>query len=558
MIAPVAPPAFLAARIGKKAPTPAQRSRSVTEDVFRNEPAADFSQPAVRESMAAALTAARASLGQSYPLFIDGKDVAGRPAVASLNPARPAQVVGHACQATAEDLDAAVAAARVAFSTWREVRPEARAAYLVRAASALRGRIWEASALLVFEVGKPWDQANHDVTEAIDFLEYYAREMVRLGTPVELPSGPGEPESNRLFYEPRGVAAVIAPWNFPLAISCGMVSAAIVTGNCVVYKPSSLSPVTGYLLVDVFREAGLPPGVFNYVPCGGGSLGDRLVDHADVALIAFTGSREVGLRIGERAAKPQPGQRHMKKVITELGGKNAIIVDEGADVEGAVPRIVRSAFAFQGQKCSACSRVIALESVYDELLEKLVSAARTLRMGPPESYESDLGPVIDAAARARIMSYIDSPELSGRVVYRGEVPDSETSAGGFYVPVTIVGEVSSADRVAQDELFGPVLSVMRARDFDHALDLAVSTPYALTGGVFSSDPERLAKAVVRFRVGNLYLNRAITGAVVGRQPFGGFGLSGGGTKAGGSDYLPHFMNPRVLTERRLGTNRVLH
>ena len=330
--------------------------------------------------MTAALATVRASLGQTYPLFINGRDEPGRPTAASVNPARPAEVIGHACQATAEDLDAAVAAAGVAFSTWRETDPEARADYLLRAASALRGRAWQATALLVFEVGKQWDQSSHDVAEAIDFLEYYAREMVRLGTPVKYPPGPGE--SNQFFYEPRGVAAVIAPWNFPLAISCGMAAAAIVTGNCVVYKPSSLSPVTGHLLVDLFREAGLPPGVFNYVPCSGQGLGERLVDHADVALIAFTGSREVGLRINERAAKHQPGQRHIKKVITELGGKNAIIVDEDADIEAAVPRIVRSAFAFQGQKCSACSRVIALESVYDEVLEGLVSAVRSLKHRP--------------------------------------------------------------------------------------------------------------------------------------------------------------------------------
>ena len=521
----------------------------MTEDQFRNEPAADFSRPADRDSMAVALAAVRASFGRTYPLFIDGRDEPGRPTAVSLNPARPAEVIGHACQATAEDIDSAVAAARSAFSTWRETAPEARAGYLLRAAAALRSRVWEVTALVVFEVGKQWDQASHDVTEAIDFLEYYAREMVRLGRPVELPSGPGGRETNRFFYEPRGVAAIIAPWNFPLAISCGMASAAVVTGNCVVYKPSSLSPVAGHVLVDIFREAGLPPGVFNYVPCSGGGLGDRLVDHADVALIAFTGSREVGLRIGERAAKPQPGQSHIKKVISELGGKNAIIIDEGADTEGAVPRVVRSAFAFQGQKCSACSRVIALGAVYDEVLERLVSAVRSLTIGPPEIYGNEVGPLVEAAAQGRIMSYVDSPELAGRIAYRSDAPDVEVAAEGFYVPVTVVGDVTPTDRVAQGELFGPVLSVMRARDFDHALELAVSTPYALTGGVFSPDREHLAKAVIRFRVGNLYLNRAITGAVVGRQPFGGFGLSGGGTKAGGPDYLPHFMNPRVVTER---------
>ena len=289
--------------------------------------------------------------------------------------------------------------------------------------------------------------------------------------------------------------------------------------------------------------------MLNYVPCSGEGLGDRLVDNAGVALVAFTGSRDVGLRINQRAAVPQPGQRHIKKVITELGGKNAVIVDEGADLEDAVARIVRAAFTFQGQKCSACSRVIALGSVYDDLLAGLVEAAAKLRMGPPESLDNQVGPVIDAVARDRLMSYIDSPELAGRIAYRSELPGAAAAAAGFYAPVTIVADENSA--VAQDELFGPVLSVMRARDFDHALDLAASTPYALTGGVFSPSAERLELAVRRFRVGNLYLNRAITGAVVGRQPFGGFGLSGGGTKAGGPDYLPHFMNPRVVTERRL-------
>ena len=521
----------------------------MAEDVFRNEPAADFSQAADRESMTAALTTVRASLGQTYPLFINGRDEPGRPTAASINPARPAEVVGHACQATADDLDAAVAAARAAFSTWRETDPEARAAYLLRAASALRSRIWEATALLVFEVGKQWDQSSHDVTRGHRFPRVL---RARDGAPCDAGEtstrDPGSRVESALLRAERGRGRhrpLELPARHKLRDGRG--------GD----RHRQLRRLQTFQPVPRHR-----PPARGHLPRGGTaarrlqlralrrrSLGDRLVDHADVALIAFTGSREVGLRICERAAKPQPGQRHIKKVITELGGKNAIIVDEGADIEATVPRIVRSAFAFQGQKCSACSRVIVLESVYDEVLERLVSAVRSLRIGPPESYGNDVGPVVDAAAQARIMSYIDSPEVAGRIVYRSEVPDPEVAAGGFYVPVTIVGDVTPADRIAQDELFGPVLAVMRAKDFDHALDLAVSTPFALTGGVFSSSPEQLAKAVVRFRVGNLYLNRAITGAVVGRQPFGGFGLSGGGTKAGGPDYLPHFMNPRVVTER---------
>lgn len=527
----------------------------MSDDVFRNEVAPDLSQDANRESMEAALAEVRASFGQTYPLFIEGRDEAERPAAPSFNPARPAEIVGHACQATADDLEAAISAAKKAFPSWRATDPEVRASYLVKAASILRSRLWQSSALLVYEVGKQWEQSLHDATEAIDFLEYYAREMVRLAKPEILPAAAGE--SNRLIYQPRGVAVVIAPWNFPLAISCGMVSAAIVTGNCVVYKPSSLSPVTGHLLVDLFREVELPPGVFNYVPCGGGTLGDRLVDHPDVSLVAFTGSRDVGLRITERAAKFQPGQRHIKRVITELGGKNAIIVDQDADVDSAVPRIIRSAFTFQGQKCSACSRLIAVGSVYEELLERLVASMRSLRIGPPEICDNDVGPLVEAAARDRILSYIDAPDIVSRTVFRSDLPEEERTDGGFYVPVTIVGDVTPDDRIAQDELFGPVLAVMRANDFDQALDWAVSTPYALTGGVFSPNPENLRKAVAQFAVGNLYLNRAITGAVVGQQPFGGFGWSGEGTKAGGPDYLPHFMNQRMVTERHTGDFRIL-
>lgn len=527
----------------------------MSDDVFHNEVAPDLSQAVNRESMKAALATVRASFGQACPLFIDGRDEGDRPTAASFNPARPAEIVGHACQATADDLEAAISAAKNTFPSWRDTDPEVRASYLVKAASVLRSRLWQATALLVYEVGKQWEQSLHDVTEAIDFLEYYAREMVRLAKPRSLPAAAGE--SNRLMYHPRGVAVVIAPWNFPLAISCGMVSAAIVTGNCVVYKPSSLSPVTGHLLVDLFREVELPPGVFNYVPCGGGTLGDRLVDHPDVSVVAFTGSRDVGLRITERAAKLQPGQPHIKRVITELGGKNAIIIDEGADIDSAVPRIIRSAFSFQGQKCSACSRLIVLDGVYEEMLEKLVASTRSLRIGPPEAYEDEVGPLVEAAARDRILSYIDAPDIAGRIVFRSDLPNAEIAGGGYYVPVTIVRDVTPADRIAQDELFGPVLSVMRVKDFDQALDWVVSTPYALTGGVFSPNPENLRKAITRFAVGNLYLNRAITGAVVGQQPFGGFGWSGGGTKAGGPDYLPHFMNQRVVTERHTGDMRIL-
>jgi RHH-type proline utilization regulon transcriptional repressor/proline dehydrogenase/delta 1-pyrroline-5-carboxylate dehydrogenase len=393
----------------------------------------------------------------------------------------------------------------------------------------------------VLEIGKQWDQASADVAEAIDFLEYYARQMERLGRPQALPSPPGE--RNYSFYEPRGVAVVIAPWNFPLAISCGMVSAAIVTGNCVVYKPSPLTPIIGRHLVEAFSDARLPAGVFNYVPGRTEEIAEYLIDHPDVSTIAFTGSTEVGLRIVEKAASARPGQTFVKRVICEMGGKNAIIIDEDADLDEAIPAVLASAFGFQGQKCSSCSRVIVVESIYDAFVERLVGGARSLAVGPAEDPAFSLGPVADEKARSRILKYIEIGSNEGRVLYQGQVP-----AGGNYVPLTILGEIEPRHRVAQEEIFGPVLAVMRAKTFEEALDAANSTRYALTGGVFSRSPSRLEEARRRFRVGNLYLNRHITGALVWRQPFGGFRLSGLGTKAGGAEYLLHYMDPRVVTE----------
>ncbi|MCZ7663349.1 MAG: proline dehydrogenase family protein [Thermoleophilia bacterium] len=535
------PGAALLARTGVADSTVPEMDDTATNDSFCNEPIADFSRAGDRIRMLDALAVVRRSLGRTYPLHIDGRDVETGRMISSANPARPEEVIGYVGQGSAPDVDAAVRAAKKALPSWRDLGPRARADYLIRAAAAMRRRIWEFSAWQVLEVGKQWDLAHADVAEAIDFLEFYAREMVRLGVPVKLGLAPGE--LNLRFYDPKGVALVIAPWNFPLAISCGMVSAALVAGNSVVYKPSNLSAVVGRGLVDVFAEVGLPPGVFNYLPCSGGEVGDLLVDHPEVALIAFTGSLEVGQRIIERAAKARSGQTHFKKVITELGGKNAIIIDEDADLDEAVPHVLYSAFGFQGQKCSACSRVVVVDRIYDRFVERLVAGARSLRIGSAELPENDVGPVIDGSARERILRYIQSVEIADRILYASEVPP-----GGFYVPITIIGDVIPADAVAQDELFGPVLSVMRARSFDHALDVAGSTRFALTGGVFSRSPRNLRAATRAFRVGNLYLNRNITGALVGRQPFGGFGMSGGGTKAGGTDYLLHFMDPRIVTE----------
>ncbi|OHB24859.1 MAG: L-glutamate gamma-semialdehyde dehydrogenase [Desulfuromonadaceae bacterium GWC2_58_13] len=512
--------------------------------VFTNDPAVDFSVPAQRQAFQDAIARVRNQLGKTYPLFIDGKEVATADLIPSLNPAAPAEVIGTVCLAGAKEIDLAIAAAKRAFPNWRDTAPELRAQVLRKAAEAARKRIFELAAWQVLEAGKQWDQAYADVTEGIDFLGYYACEMIRLGVPRKLGRAPGE--DNRYGYEPRGVAAVISPWNFPLAISCGMAAAAIVTGNCVVFKPSGLTPVIGHELVELFTAAGLPPGVFNYVPGRGSEIGDLLVEHPDISLIAFTGSMEVGLRLAEKAARVHPGQRHVKRVVAEMGGKNAIIIDDDADLDEAVPHVLYSAFGYQGQKCSACSRVIVLDTIHDQFVERLVKAAKSLKIGPAEDPANFMGPVVDGSARNKVIDYIDLAQREGEVLYR-----SETPADGFYVPLTIVGGIRPEHRIAQEEVFGPLLAVMRASTFEQAIEWANSTRFALTGGVFSRSPAHLERARRDFRVGNLYLNRNCVGALVERQPFGGAAMSGLGTKAGGPDYLLHFMDPRTVTENTM-------
>jgi predicted delta-1-pyrroline-5-carboxylate dehydrogenase group 2 len=509
---------------------------------FANHPLADFSRHDQRDAFAAAIATARSRLGALYPLFINGRETRTDDLLPSVNPAKPSEELGQVCLAGSAQLNRAVAAAKAAFSTWRATSPRERAACLLRAAAITRGRAFELAAWQVLEIGKQWDQAQADVAEAIDFLEYYGREMIRLEIPRRLGNAAGE--LNLYLYEPRGVAAVIAPWNFPLAISMGMVSAALVTGNPVVFKPSSLTPIIGHHLVEIFAQAGLPAGVFNYLPARGSVVGDSLVDHPDISLIAFTGSLEVGLRIIERAARVHSGQSAIKRVIAEMGGKNAIIIDETADLDEAIPQILSSAFAFQGQKCSACSRVIVLESLYERFTEHLVEAAKKWRIGPAEDPGFQMGAVCEPAAQRRILEYARIGSQEGTLLYSSPIPTGE----GYWTPLTIIGDIEPQHRIAQEEIFGPVLAVMAARDFDQALQWANSTRFALTGGIFSRNPERLERARREFRVGNLYLNRKITGALVERQPFGGSGMSGLGSKAGGPDYLLHFMDPRVITE----------
>ena len=427
---------------------------------------------------------------------------------------------------------------------WRDTPAVERAACLTRAAEVARRRLVELSAWQTLEGGKQWQQAYLDVTEAIDFFDYYAGEMLRLAEPREMAHLPGE--TNVCLYEPKGVAAVIAPWNFPLAISAGMAAAAIVAGCPVVYKPSRLTPVVGHTLCQILREAGLPRGVFNCCPGRSRVMGDHLVEHPDVAVIAFTGSMEVGLRIVEKAGHTRPGQRQVKKVIAEMGGKNALIIDDDADLDEAIPALIYSAFGYQGQKCSACSRAIVLDAIYGRFIDRLVDAARSVAIGPAEDPANTMGPVIDASAQQTILEYAELARTEGTIAYASDVPDT-----GCYVPLTIVTGITPEHRLAQEEIFGPVLAVMRAKDFDQAIEWANSTRFALTGGLFSRSPGHIERARREFRVGNLYLNRTITGATVGRQPFGGFAMSGLGSKAGGPDYLLHFLDPRTLTENTL-------
>lgn len=516
---------------------------------FRNEPLADFSQESSRERMKDALRYVHGQMdadGRPAPLVIGGKRVTTGQTLESIDPSHSRRVVGRVCSATAEHARQAIVAAHEAFKTWRDVAPSARAGYLVSSADIMRRRRWELAAWEVFETGKPWREADGDVAEAIDYCDFYAREMVRLSEP-QSHNVPGE--NNVVHYEPRGVAAIIAPWNFPLAILCGMTAAAVVTGNTAIMKPAEQSPIIAAKLMEVFEEAGLPPGVVNFLPGVGEEVGPVLVEHRDVAIIAFTGSRAVGLEIQRKAGELRQGQHLIKRVITEMGGKNAVIVDDDADLDEAVHGVTASAFGYAGQKCSACSRVIVLSSIYDAFVPRLIEATRSLRIGPANEPGTFVGPVIDPASQKRIMETIERGKGEATLAYSADV--SELVAHGCFVPPTIFVDVPPGSALGQEEIFGPVLAVVRATDLTQALAIANGTPYALTGGLFSRSPVNVERVRREFRVGNLYINRKITGALVDRQPFGGFKLSGVGSKAGGTDYLQQFMWPRVTTENTL-------
>ncbi|WLD13445.1 L-glutamate gamma-semialdehyde dehydrogenase [Planctellipticum variicoloris] len=519
------------------------------EPPFVNEPHSDFSQPEVRKAMEAALDQVADQLGEEYSLVIGGKAIQNRQWITSRNPSRKAQIVGKVALGTVDDAIAAIDSARRAFPEWSRVEVHYRAEYLELMAREMRSRRYELAAWQVYECGKPWAEADAEVAEAIDFCLYYSQQVQRLENPsaFDLPG-----EENSYFYRPRGVAVVIAPWNFPLAILTGMTAAAMVTGNTVVMKPAEQSSVIAAKLMEIIQTAGVPDGVVNLVPGVGEDVGPQLVGSPDVDLIAFTGSRAVGLAINSAAADAHAAQRGVKHVIAEMGGKNAIIVDSDADLDEAVVGVVQSAFGYSGQKCSACSRAIVLESAYDEFLKRLIDATAALKVGPAEDPGNDLGPVIDEEACQRIRDVIEAAkvdEASGRLVFEGPISDSESD--GYFVAPHIFADVPPDAKIAQEEIFGPVLVVIRAKDMSEALAIANGTDYALTGGVYSRSPANLKRVRREFQVGNLYLNRPITGALVGRQPFGGFKLSGIGTKAGGPDYLQQFVFPVNITENTL-------
>ncbi|MEB3752586.1 L-glutamate gamma-semialdehyde dehydrogenase [Geobacillus icigianus] len=509
---------------------------------YRHEPLTDFTVEANRDAFLVALKKVESELGRDYPLVIGGERIMTEDKITSINPANKAEVVGRVAKANQELAERAMKAADEAFRTWSRTSPEARADILFRAAAIVRRRKHEFSAWLVKEAGKPWREADADTAEAIDFMEYYGRQMLKLKDGIPVESRPGE--TNRFFYIPLGVGVVISPWNFPFAIMAGTTVASLVTGNTVLLKPASATPVVAYKFVEVLEEAGLPAGVLNYIPGSGAEVGDYLVDHPRTRFISFTGSRDVGIRIYERAAKVHPGQIWLKRVIAEMGGKDAIVVDKEADLELAAQSIVASAFGFSGQKCSACSRAIIVEDVYDQVLSRVVELTKQLNVGDPAEQATFMGPVIDQNAYNKIMEYIEIGKQEGRLMTGGEGDDAK----GFFIQPTVFADVDPNARIMQEEIFGPVVAFAKARDFDHALEIANNTEYGLTGAVISRNRANLEKARQEFHVGNLYFNRGCTGAIVGYQPFGGFNMSGTDSKAGGPDYLLLHMQAKTVSE----------
>jgi 1-pyrroline-5-carboxylate dehydrogenase len=514
---------------------------------FVTEPFFDFSREENARKMRSAIEKVRGQLGREYDLIIGGKRVKTTDKIRSLNPTKPSQVVGVHQKAGKEHVEPAMQAALKAFKSWSQTSVEERASLLFRTADLLRERKMEFMAWLVFEVSKNWAEADADVSETIDFCEFYAREALRFAkaeTPIHLPG-----ERDSLMYIPLGVGAVIPPWNFPCAIMAGMTLASIVSGNTVILKPSSDSPTVAAKFIDLLEEAGMPEGVVNFCPGGGATFGDAIVSHPKTRYIAFTGSREVGLHINQSAAHQQPGQMWIKRTILEMGGKDAIIVDADADLDSAVEGVAQAAFGFQGQKCSACSRAIIDERIYDKFLEKLKGRVERLTIGDPAE-NVNMGAVINEGSMKDILRYIEIGKKDGRLITGGA---RATEAGeGYFIQPTVIADIPPKSTLEQEEIFGPVLVVIKARNFDHALEIANDTEFGLTGAVYSSSREKLDRAVREFHVGNLYLNRKCTGAMVGAHPFGGFNMSGTDSKSGGPDYLYLFTQAKSVGEKIVG------
>lgn len=508
---------------------------------FTNEPFTNFALNDNAAEMKAALAQVRQELSKKYPLSIGEEEIFTGEFIVSTNPSNEQEIIGYVAKAELNMAEKAMQTAYTTFAQWSKVAPEDRAQYLFKAAELMRQRKHYFSAWLILESGKNWAEADADTAEAIDFMEYYAREMLRLANPPALV--PVQGEQNAMRYIPLGVGIVIPPWNFPLAIMAGMTAASVVTGNTVVLKPASATPVIAAKFMELLKEVGLPAGVVNYLPGSGGAIGDFLVTHRLTRFINFTGSKEIGLRISELAAKVVPGQKWIKRVAAEMGGKDSIVVDETADLDKAAQGIVASAFGFQGQKCSACSRAIVVDAVYEQVLEKAVALAEKLTLGLPEE-NLNIGPVIEKRAMEKILQYIEIGKQEGKLVLGGE----RFGATGWFIKPTIIGDVAPSARISQEEIFGPVLAFIKVKDFNEALEVANNTEYGLTGALYSNNRENLERARNEFHVGNLYLNRKCTGALVGVHPFGGFNMSGTCSKAGGHDYLGLFMQMKIMSE----------
>ncbi len=511
---------------------------------FKNEPLTDWKKPANRSRQNAAIEKIRSEFGREYPVLIGSERIYADQKFQSYNPSRSSEVVGVFQKGDAGLANRAMEVAVTKFEEWRTVPAAKRADYLFKAAKLMRKKRFELNAVEMLEVGKTWAEADADVAEAIDFLEFYGREALRYGADQPVTKLPGE--KGKLVYLPLGVGVIIPPWNFPLAILAGMTSAAIVTGNTVVLKPSSDSPLIGWKFVEIMMEAGLPSGVLNFLTGPGGAVGDTLVLHPKTRFVAFTGSKEVGIHINEVAAKVQPGQIWLKRVVAEMGGKDSIVVDEGVDLEEAAQGVTVSAFGFQGQKCSACSRAIVHEKIYPRFVELLAKKAEALTVGDATVLENAMGPVVNRSSQETIMGYIEKGIREGGRLVAGGV---KGSAEGYFIRPTVIADVHPRATIAQEEIFGPVLAVIKAKDFNEALEIANNTEFGLTGAVYSRNKKNLARAEKEFFVGNLYINRKCTGAMVGGHPFGGFNMSGTDSKAGGRDYLLLFLQAQSIAEK---------